>query len=118
MDVGCGGPPVAFDATRVGSASVRGRWRTLGAARRGPVLRAASGVRDAGGEVTPARAAPGRGAATRIDSADAPPSDITAAWRSGPIAVRRRTVCDTTRSAAVRRNGPVGVLGHVISDAT
>ncbi|KQV94383.1 hypothetical protein ASD08_15370 [Streptomyces sp. Root369] len=142
MDVGCGGPPVAFDATRTGSASVRGSWMTIGAVGRGQVLGAASGVRDAGGGVTPARVAPGRGAATRIDSADAPPSEITAAWRSGPITVRRRTVTDTTRSAdatpsriaaaggnyrftarrltisdttrsaVVGRNGPVGVLGR------
>ncbi|MEU0206958.1 hypothetical protein ABZ235_37045 [Streptomyces canus] len=124
MVVGCGGPPVAFGATRTGSASVRGPWRVLGAARRGHVLGAACGVGDAGGGVTPARAAPGRGAATRIDSADAPPSGIAAAGRNDPVTARGRTLGDTTRSAdatparavVVRRNGPVGALRHVISD--
>ncbi|MFF0079296.1 hypothetical protein ACFYR1_06235 [Streptomyces canus] len=99
---------------------------TIGAVGRGQVLGRASGVRDAGGGVTPARAAPGRGAATRIDSADAPPSEITAAWRSGPITVRRLTVSDTTRSAdttpseitAAWRSGPITVRWRTVSDTT
>ncbi|MET9459082.1 hypothetical protein ABZY05_29050 [Streptomyces canus] len=85
---------------------------TIGAVGRGQVLGAASGVRDARGGVTPARAAPGRGAATRIDSADAPPSEITAAWRSGPITARRRTVSDTTRSADATPSGLAAAGGN------
>ncbi|MFG2465971.1 hypothetical protein ACGFXB_10985, partial [Streptomyces canus] len=54
----------------------------------------------------------------RDRSDDATPSGIAAAGGNDRFTARRRTVCDTTRSAAVRRNGPVGVLGHVISDAT
>lgn len=104
FDVRRGGPPVAFDAAGTGSASVGGSWRALGAARCGHVLGAASGVRDAGGGVTP----------TRVDPADTGPSEIAAAWRNGPIGVLRRTILDITprnRSAdAVWRNGPVGVL--------
>ncbi|MFF7544804.1 hypothetical protein ACFZCU_14455 [Streptomyces canus] len=71
-------------------------WRTLGAARRGHVLGAASGARDAGGGITPARTAPGRGAATRIDSADTTLSGIAATRRNGPITILRRTVSGAT----------------------
>jgi hypothetical protein len=128
FDAGWGGPPVAFDTARVGSASVRGPWRVLGTARCGRVLGTACGSRHAGGGVTPEQAAPGQGTPTRVDSADPMLSGIAAAWRNGPVGVLRRTVSDTTprsrftgvtrgRPADIGRNGP-GVLRRVISDTT
>ncbi|MCX5252965.1 hypothetical protein OOK27_02085 [Streptomyces canus] len=96
--VRCGGPPVAFDATRAGSASARGPWRTLGAA---------CGVTRA-----------------RVDSADAPPRGITTVWRNGPVGVLRHVIGDTiprgrsAGAAAAGPKGPVTVVWRIISTDT
>ncbi|WP_280865198.1 hypothetical protein [Streptomyces sp. SAI-127] len=102
FDVRCGGPPVAFDTTRAGSASARGPWRALGAAGCGHVLGAACGV-------------------TGVDSADATPSGIATAWRTGPVGVLRFVIGDTTPrgssagAAAVGPKGLVTVVWRIIS---
>jgi hypothetical protein len=93
LDVRCGGPPVAFDTTRAGSASARGPWRTLGAA----------------------------GGVTGVDSADAPPPGITTAWRNGPVGALWHVIGGTTPrgrsagAAAFGPKGPVAVVWGIIS---